>query len=395
MKLQRSLFTVMLAFLAGYSAFGQIQAQSAIPYFTYGKGLGITSPDSLFAMNIRFRVQNRIAFKTESESDFSVSEVEARVRRLRLRFDGFVYNPKLTYTIQLSFSRGDMDYESMGFPNIIRDAYVQYAVTKNFSVGMGQTKLPGNRQRITSSGDQQLVDRSMVNATFNIDRDFGVQFAYKKKLVSARLAISSGEGRNISSSDRGLAYTGRLEFLPLGAFANNGEYFEGDLVREERPKVAIGLVYSHNENTTRTGGQLGPFLHTPTDIKTSMIDLIYKHNGMAITAEYLHRSSPSPVTFDEEGDNMRFVYVGYGQNYQLSYLFQNNVEIVGRYSMIMPGKELDEFENEKEQFTAGLNKYFKGHRVKLQGDVTLESNHQDAGDPKQAWITRFQIEVGI
>ncbi|MFN8808969.1 MAG: porin, partial [Cyclobacteriaceae bacterium] len=56
-----------------------------VPYFTWGKGLGITSPDSAFLMNIRFRLQNRIGITTISGSDFSVNEVEARVRRLRLR----------------------------------------------------------------------------------------------------------------------------------------------------------------------------------------------------------------------------------------------------------------------------------------------------------------------
>src|SRR5688572_15622128 len=210
-----ALLTCIAALFGCFASFGQANTQTTLPYFTYGKGLGITSPDSLFSMNIRFRIQNRAAFQTESESDLTISRVEARVRRMRLRFDGFVYSPKLSYLIQLSFSRGDMDFESLGFPNIIRDAYIQYAVTKNFSVGFGQTKLPGNRQRINSSGDLQFADRSMVNSTFNIDRDFGVQLYYNNNLQGLhyvlRGAISSGEGRNIVSSDRGLAYTGRIE----------------------------------------------------------------------------------------------------------------------------------------------------------------------------------------
>ncbi|MFN8690511.1 MAG: porin, partial [Cyclobacteriaceae bacterium] len=142
-----------------------------VPYFTWGKGLGITSPDSAFLMNIRFRLQNRIGITTISGSDFSVNEVEARVRRLRLRLDGYLYNPKLTYVIQLSFSRGDIDFEDSGFPNIIRDAMIIYNFNRHFALGLGQTKLPGNRQRVVSSGDLQLPDRSIVNAVFNIDRD--------------------------------------------------------------------------------------------------------------------------------------------------------------------------------------------------------------------------------
>jgi len=35
---------------------------SALPYYSYGKGLGLTSPDSLFQLNIRFRMQNRVTY---------------------------------------------------------------------------------------------------------------------------------------------------------------------------------------------------------------------------------------------------------------------------------------------------------------------------------------------
>ena len=105
----------LLALLFFVPFFVQAQTISPSPYFTFGKGIGIISPDSLYLLNIRFRVQNRAAFRTESASDFSIDQVEARVRRLRLRFDGYIYNPKLYYLIQLSFSRSDMDYDDTGF----------------------------------------------------------------------------------------------------------------------------------------------------------------------------------------------------------------------------------------------------------------------------------------
>jgi phosphate-selective porin OprO/OprP len=390
-----ALVTCIAGLFGCIASFGQANTQtsSPVPYFSYGKGLGITSPDSLFSMNIRFRIQNRMAFQTESESDLTISRVEARVRRMRLRFDGFVYSPKLTYLIQLSFSRGDMDYESLGFPNIIRDAYVQYAFTKNFSVGFGQTKLPGNRQRINSSGDLQFADRSIVNSTFNLDRDFGAQFSYKAKYAVVRGAISSGEGRNITTSDYGMAYTGRVDLLPFGSFTNGGDYFEGDLAREKTPKVSIGVAYSHNENTTRNGGQLGIMLVQPTDIKTQIVDFLYKYNGWAFSSEYMKRLSPVPVSTDAVGKTT-YVYVGSGQNYQGSYNFKNNLEFAGRYSVVTPGKEIETIENKKEQYTLGVTKYFKGHRVKIQNNVTLERVHE-AVDLKQFWIYCFQVEVGI
>jgi len=391
-----ALVTCIAALFGCFASFGQANTQtsSPVPYFSYGKGLGITSPDSLFSLNIRFRVQNRAAFQTEDESDLTITRVEARVRRMRLRFDGFVYSPKLTYLIQLSFSRGDMDFESLGYPNVLRDAYIQYAVTKNFSVGIGQTKLPGNRQRINSSGDLQFADRSIVNSTFNIDRDFGAQFSYKAKYAVVRGAVSSGEGRNYNSSDYGLAYTGRVDLLPFGSFINGGDYFEGDLAREKRPKVSLGVAYSHNENASRNGGQLGILLIQPTDIKTQIVDFLYKYNGWSFSSEYMKRIAPTPISSDVVTGKSTYVYVGSGQNYQGSYVFKNNLEFAGRYSVVTPGKEIETIENQKEQYTLGVTKYFKGHRVKIQNNITLERVHK-AVALEQFWIYCFQIELGI
>ena len=388
--------------LASFAIVAQGQRISPSPYFTFGKGLGIISPDSLYLFNIRFRIQNRAAIRTESASDFAIDQVEARVRRLRLRFDGYVYDPRLTYLLQLSFSRSDMDFDDTGFPNVIRDAMVIYAVTKHFSIGMGQTKLPGNRQRVNSSGDLQLADRSIVNSTFNIDRDFGFQTYYNNTLGSSgfyyvlRGAISSGEGRNITASDRGLDYTGRIELLPFGPFTQGGDYFEGDILREPKPKVSLGVTLSHNENTTRTGGQLGRFLYGQRDMTTFMTDFLLKYNGFALACEWMRRESPDPVTTNTDGD-VRFIYTGMGQNYQTSYYFKNKYEVVGRYSRIKPFNSIQTLDDQTTQYTLGLNKYIRGHRVKLQGDITYEENRwlEKTKADSENWQLRFQIEFGI
>src|SRR5688572_6126678 len=304
MNRHRQLLLFLLFFCAAITGIAQNETFPS-PYFSYGKGLGITSPDSLFMLNIRFRMQNRLAFMTESGTNLDIATVEARVRRLRLRFDGFIYSPKLTYLIQLAFTRSDMDYDDTGFPNIIRDAMVIYNFDKHFALGLGQTKLPGNRQRVNSSGDLQMPDRSIVSTQFNVDRDFGLQLYYRNKIGGfnylLRGAITAGEGRNFNDANNGLAFTGRIELLPFGEFTNNGDYFEGDLAREPRPKLSIAGGYSNNENTIRSGGQLGKFLFQPRDIETTMIDALYKHNGWAFCTEYLIRQSPqNPITMDPD-----------------------------------------------------------------------------------------------
>ncbi|MBW3469519.1 porin [Arthrospiribacter ruber] len=368
-----------------------------IPYFQYSKGLEMTAPDSLFQMNIRFRMQNRFAFYSPFYEDgVGLDQIEARVRRLRLRLDGFIYSPKLTYVIQLSFTRGDMDYDVTQFPNIIRDAMVIYQFNEKFSMGLGQTKLPGNRQRVNSSGDLQLPDRSIVNAAFNIDRDFGIQAYYVENRFVLRGALSTGEGRNILSTDPGLAYTVRGEVLPFGHFSNGGDYFEGDLMREKSPKVSLGITYSYNNNTLRSGGQLGYYLYERRDIATRMADFLLKYNGFSLSAEYIERNTSDPLTFSQE-DELRYVRAGKGKNFQMGYLLPSDLEFVGRFSRLVPIPEIRFLEEEVSEYTIGLNKYLKGHRVKLQSDITLQNlnSFRNGSDNKRQMITRFQIEVGI
>jgi len=374
------------------------QHETPSPYYAYGKGLGITSPDSLFNLNIRFRIQNRFAFTTNDVDDLNIDEVEARVRRMRLRFDGFIYDPRLTYIIQLSFSRGDLDFDDTGFPNVLRDAMIQYQVTKKFSIAIGQGKLPGNRQRVVSSGDLQLADRSIVNSTFNIDRDFGLQMFYREKYFILRGAMSSGEGRNVNRSDQGLAYTARVELLPFGQFTNGGDFFEGDLMREPKPKVSIGLTYSDNENTLRTGGQLGKPLYEARDIETHMADALLKYKGFAWATEYFYRfTNENPITTDTETGDTRYVYQGQGLNSQASYLFNSNYEVVGRYSSIRPSSNIALLTENIKQYTIGLTKYVRGHRVKLQSDITYEDRNWrlNNNSDRQFWQVRFQVEMGI
>lgn len=220
------------------------------PHFNYRAGLGFATPDSSYSINIRFRMQNRFLMNTTDEEHLETGSWEARVRRCRLSFTGHVVNPKWNYYLQLSFSRGDMDWSDADAstqntsPNVVRDAMIFYRPIKNLQFALGQGKLPGNRQRVVSSGALQFYDRSIVNANFTPDRDFGFFVNHTANLgqtftVLTKLAATSGEGRNSVSSNTGLAYSGRVELLPFGTFTDGGDYFEGDVAREPKPKISI------------------------------------------------------------------------------------------------------------------------------------------------------------
>lgn len=376
---------------------------AALPYYSYGKGLGMTSADSLFQLNIRFRMQNRVTYFNNEGEDNSY---EAQIRRLRLRFDGYVGDPRFQYAIQLSFSPGDVgEVEEGKNLNIIRDAAITYKPNKNWSFLFGQTKLPGNRQRINSSGSLQLTDRSINNAKFNIDRDFGFQAYYlneqkDKFAYNVKTAISSGKGRNWSNKDNNVALTGKLEIYPFGNFKSGGEYFEGDIKREETPKLMLSGVYHKNFGAQYDRGQQGSQLFESKNLQSVFIDAIAKYNGWAGMISYMNRSTNnSAITYaiDETGNPSRsHVFVGHGMDYQLSYTFLSHYELIGRYSNQKVKDEIFELNvPNNEQFSLGITKYIWEHAFKVQGEFTYDQLHYFDGNQKNNWYVRFQIEIGI
>lgn len=373
---------------------------SALPYYSYGKGLGITSPDSIFQLNIRFRVQNRATYLQEEDED---GAVDAQIRRLRLRFDGYVGDPRFLYAIQLSFAPGDVgeirDGENI---NIIRDAVIFYRPNKHWNIGFGQTKLPGNRQRVNSSGALQLTDRSINNAKFTLDRDFGLQVhnlnEYKDKFsYNFKGAISTGEGRNSTEDpDNGLAYTGKIELFPFGAFTKDGTYFEGDLMRESKPKVMVSGAYQFNDMARRTQGQLGDDLFEKKDTHSLLLDGMFKYKGWAFMTAYMQRVANDPVTVDPLDDtNVEFVFTGSGFDYQLSYLFPSNYEVIGRFSTQKVHEDIEMFAPDTKQYSLGITKYIWEHAFKAQLELTYDDLDYFDGTSRQNWYVRFQVEMGI
>ncbi|MDO4727757.1 MAG: porin [Bacteroidota bacterium] len=372
-----------------------------LPYYNFKKGIGITSPDSIFQLNMRFRMQNRATyFHTDNQED----NIQAEVRRLRLRFDGYIANPKFMYTIQLSFAPGDTRGEISVGDNlhIIRDAVVFYKPNKNWVLSFGQTKLPGNRQRVNSSGALQFTDRSINNASFNIDRDFGFQVHYLKDRkedfsYNIKAAISTGEGRNETKNpDTGLGYTGKIELFPLGSFAKDGSFFEGDLVREQKPKLMLSGAYMYNDNANKTKGTTGSALYESRDMSSLLLDAMFKYKGLAFMAAYMNRMSDNPVTINpNDPTKSQYVYAGEGMDYQLSYLFDNDYEILTRYSYINVDKDIFSLTPNRRQYSLGINKYIWEHAFKIQAEVTYDQSEYYNGNTKNGWYVRMQVEIGI
>mgnify|MGYP006250217087 FL=1 len=280
------------------------------------------------------------------------------------------------------------------------DAVVKYNFFKGLEIWAGQTKLPGNRERVISSQALQFVDRSLLNTVFTLDRDAGIQLRNKHKIgkmiVKEMFCVSQGEGLNDKTKrPLGHEYTGRLEFLPMGNFASKGDYVSSDLKREKKPKLAIGLTYDYNQNQDLSRKVKGNKLAETRNFINFHGDFMYKHRGLSILGEYAYADVVNGAgeykRYDSSGD---FWQVGQGINLQSGYLLKNNVEISGRYSTYIPFNNVSGF-NRENQYTLGLSKYVVGHYLKVQTDITLIEEMTGSALSANDLIYRLQFEVAF
>lgn len=380
--------TILL--LATTSSIAQSSERNKLPNaeLKFGKGLQVLAADSSMALKIGFRFQS--LFNSErSLADDGEWQSNFLIRRARLKFDGWAFNPNFVYKVELALSNRDLssssDFEvTSGAPKIILDAVAKWKFHKNFTLWVGQTKLPGNRERVVSSQKLQFVDRSIVNSTFTADREMGVQLRSKFKsgnmVIKPMASLSFGEGRNTTISNiGGSRVMGRVELLPFGEFTSKGDYVEGDLKRENTPKLAFGASYSYNNGSSKQK-TTGKFLvdedgnYFENNVETFFIDMILKYQGFALMAEFADNKVVGEGVNADFRDalvdaNGRSYFTGQGINSQISYLFQNNIELAARYSRIMPDTEVS-FAGINE-YTFGLSKYVVGHNLKIQADVSL------------------------
>ncbi|TNJ45311.1 porin [Tamlana fucoidanivorans] len=396
MKTKSTLFGVILLTCA--TVFAQ-EVKTA----EFGKGLfNIIGKDSTFTMNFAFRFQ-LLGVSTWQEN--GPNDLNFLVRRSRLKLKGFIYSPKLRYKFEAGLSNRDMSGGSSEFtsgsPRFIMDARVEWNFFQNFELWVGQGKLPGNRERVISSGNLQLVDRSILNRRFNIDRDIGFQLRHHinltdKFILREIFSLSQGEGRNVTSGNLGgHQYVGRLELLPFGNFQSKGDYKGSDLKREQTPKLSVAASYEYHNNAVKTRSNQGSYMRIDgdtgfyeTNINTVFIDGMFKYKGYSLMFEYADRIADDPIAKNSDGtETGQIVQIGQGLNIQSGYLFPSNWEVTGRYSNI----KMDEITkvNSSAMYTLGFSKFLVGHKLKVQSDIS----YTDIQGKANEFMARLQMDI--
>lgn len=376
----------------------------------FGKGLyNVIAADSSWSMKFGLRFQSLYVGETNLNDSTGVgaSTNEFLIRRARLKFDGFAFSPKLKYKMELGLSNRDLgkvDSRNNYAPRMILDAVVKWNFYQNFELWAGQTKLPGNRERVVSSANMQFVDRSLLNSRFNIDRDIGVQLRHhfkvgKNFIVKEMVAMSQGEGRNLVQDNLGgMQWTGRVELLPFGNFQSKGDYVMSAIKREDKPKLAIGVTYDYNDRAVKDRSNQGSYMvddsgenldgYFHSNISTIFADMMFKYKGFSVMGEYALRDADVVNHFSSDSTSTATVYTGSGLNLCLGYMFKNNWETALRYTQIDPAEATGKAAHQ--QYTFGISKFVVGHALKVQADVSY-LNTDDSPDNKLMYRLQFDL----
>jgi hypothetical protein len=365
--------------------------------FRPGKGVEINSADDAFQLRIRVRVQMLYTLVNGDVGPLELDETEElrndfRLRRARFIFQGYAFGKNNQFKFEIDPLRKD---------NVVLDYYLDFTQNKNVSVRVGQYKLSSNRERVISSGNLQMVDRSRINAEFSLDRDMGIDirsrdFLQKDKMRYV-LGVSSGNGlNNFRFTDFSMVYLVRIEYLPMGIFR---DYTEVDFARTD-PRLSLGAGYAFFQNADRDRGMIGlPFPDGGTaDYHFAYADAMFKARGFSALTEFSLRSGTrniGPITTDPDGNPVPIVAPrnGLGWMLQAGYLLPNTrFEFAGRGSII---KKITSDTSLRDGYgaTFSISWYFFRHPMKIQADVSQLWEEEKFRDGST--VLRIQLQASL
>lgn len=349
----------------------------------FGRGVSFVSEDDSLSLTLRGRIQSRFSHAEELRPGTRTDGFQ--IRRMRLTLEGHALTRELRYRIQLAFSNLDQEPD---LRTPLRDAFVTWTPSRDVGFWVGQGKVSFDRQRMVSSGNLQLVDRSIVTGELNLDRDVGVQIRSKDLFglggrIGYQLGLFGGDGRNRIATAAGLLYVARVELRPLGAFEDE---VEADIDRTPSPKLTVALAGAYNADSNRARSTFEAVLPGRTDYRHAAADMIFKWAGFSLQSEVMYRRAVA-ARVGPEGQEV-LTRSGWGWFAQAGYMVTDHLEVAGRYGDLMPIGE--SALTRQREAGGGLSWYFDGHDLKLQSDYFFLFGDQLADGQHQA---RVQLQI--
>ena len=366
---------VFLVSIISLPAFSQESQDSVIRQANIrhsSKGFEFSTSDGNFLLQFASRLQFRFASPSDQNpvtfDDFDDQNQRLfKINRARLKIGGHAYRPWLKYYFEYELSQSNLlDFRVM----------VEKWPFLNFK--FGQWKVEFTRERFISSGEQQLVERSLINRAFTLDRQQGMtiygnldgggiaHFDYW-------VAMLTGTGRGASSNDDSkLMYFGRLQWNLLGRPV---PFEGGDMEISELPAALLAFAAVTNTSPyTRFSQAGGGYLEGFEDglpgqytVNQFQVETAFDFKGFSYASEFHKKyilNNQTNITTDLGG---YYIQAGYFVHQALEF-WPEKLEIATRFAQYRPDLSIPE--NRQTELALAFNYFFAGHKNKLTTELT-------------------------
>ena len=349
-------------------------SKSGIPAgISYGKnGFEFRTDNDKFSLAILNRVQARYAEPFDSDprtlEDLDRNENSFMIRRARTKLTGHAYVPWLKYYLQYDWSQP-----------VLRDLSLTIDKYKWAQVRVGRGKVSYNNERVTSSGSQQFVNRSIVNDIFTVDRQQGIEV--KGNLfpgtwhdltyyAGAFTGLGVGERNN---DDGNMMYSGRLQWNALGG---EMKFSQSDLDISEQPALNISFAANTNQSKCTAFETASSSCRDINDLSKQstakagqykidqmLEEVHFKWKGFSLLQELHSKKIKDTLNNDEETKLLGgFVQAGYFPHAMTKFI-PPGVELAGRYAFV--DMDTDRDDDQQTELSAVINYFMEGHSNKL------------------------------
>ena len=356
------------------------------------RGFEIATADGKYLLQLQFRLQFRYAYPFDSDpitfNDFSqIDQSVFKVNRSRIKVGGNAYQPWLKY---------NMEYEVGG--NALLDFRVMLEKWPALNLKIGQWKVEYNRERFISAGSQQMMERSIINRAFTVDRQQGVSLYGRLKGPGLAdfnywAGVFTGTGRGATENDDThmmWVLRGQWNFLgrevPLSG--SDEEY-------HEKPAGVMAFAVATNRSpytrfSTAGGGQLVGFEDgEPGQYRVNqwVEETAFKYRGFAWQQEFHWKGVKDRLN----ATTRKLV----GAYFQGGYFFHHlwpavpePLELAARFAYYNPAVDLRG--DLLREYVFAANWFLNGHLNKLTTDLTFFSFDFPAQGEQEKW--RFRIQ---
>ena len=365
----------------------------------YGSnGFEFQTHDNKFLLQIQSRLQFRFSTPDDQDpltfDDFNDGNMRLfKINRARLKVGGHAFQPWLNYYWEYELSQSNL-----------LDFRIMIEKWKWLSFKVGQWKVEFTRERFISSGEQQMVERSLINRPFTVDRQQGVELYGHLKGNGVLdfnywTAVLTGTGRGgRENDDKHAMLFGKMQWNFLG---RKLEFEGGDLEIHEKPAgvIAVAAVTNRSPYTRFSqagGGSLEGYENgQPGQYRVNQINIetAFMYQGFSWQSE-LHQKEIIDNLNNGSSTLLQGYYVqgGYFLHEALAW-WPKKMEIAVRHAGYRPDSKVKEQSEIETTFT--LNYFFNGHKNKLSTEVNYFEYHHIETQPSNEWRFRVQWDISL